>query len=79
MKEVILTVFEKGAPMYILNDGSVMEPVYTPNGTGWDIGWEVSKTFTAKVSAGISGGGEAGYNVTLLKGGKVVGQYSTAA
>lgn len=79
MKNVITTIFLSGYPAFILGDGTVMVPRNQPTGTCWMLDWIPSTEYTAKVSEGVSGGGEYGYNITVYKDGKIIKEFGTAA
>lgn len=74
--EVIATVWLQGdiAPTYVLRNGDVLSPKYE----GHSLSWGKSTQLTAKVQAGISGSGDAGFNITLLRDGMRIGGLSVA-
>lgn len=79
MQMVIATIWVKG-PVFILRDGTVMEPNYTATGSCWSLDWVQSSELTATVISGTSGvGGELGYDITVFKNGEVYSSFSTAS
>lgn len=67
MKRVIATLFWGHAPIFVLEDGTVMSPVETPTGDCSALSWEPSKDISADVKWGYVGGG---CRVTIYKDGK---------
>lgn len=78
--KVIATVWMEGEtkPTFILANGDVMSPVDTGTGSCWYLSWEKSTQLTAKVTEGVSGGGEPGYNIGLYKDGERIAGWSVA-
>ena len=79
IQHVVSHLFVENTELLILQDGEVKVVKYIPDGYSWTPEWRTSEVFSAQVTEGISGGGELGYNVVLVKDNKVISKFSVLA